>query len=144
MLNIQMIDEITESYYKFLNFHQEHFPNINGLEKLFYGTGKLINNNYEKPINFTVQSYVQAIMKQIEQDNGLYMHQKEISATTEVFGKNAQRISVYEYFDSEDNELPKRGVNFIQYILTEEGWKIVSMIWNDEQDGLSIPEAYLL
>lgn len=139
-----MIDEITESYYKFLNFHQEHFPNINGLEKLFYGTGKLINNNYEKPINFTVQSYVQAIMKQIEQDNGLYMHQKEISATTEVFGKNAQRISVYEYFDSEDNELPKRGVNFIQYILTEEGWKIVSMIWNDEQDGLSIPEAYLL
>ncbi len=144
MLNIQMIDKLAKDFYRCISFHQEHFPQFDQLEELFHGTGKLINNNYDQPIHFTVQSYSQAIMNQIEKDADLYLFQKEVSATTEVFGKNAQRISVYEYLDSEDNELPKRGVNFMQFINDGKNWKIVSMIWNDESQAEPVPEAYLL
>ncbi|HEY0054954.1 MAG TPA: hypothetical protein VGB63_06325, partial [Pedobacter sp.] len=70
--------------------------------------------------------------------------QQEISDVTEVFGKTAQRISVYEYSSDATSSNPwKRGVNYIQFIFINGSWKIVSMLWNDEKDELVIPEAYL-
>lgn len=145
MINIQEIDHLTEKFYQCICFNTEHYPKFDRLEELFYGAGKLINNNFEKPLDFTVQSYVQALMRQIEEGNALFYSQQEISDSTEVFGKIAQRISVYEYsYEAECVQPWKRGVSFIQYIFTEGKWLITSMIWCDEKDGVKIPETYLL
>ena len=144
-MNIQEIDKLTEKFYACISFSQEHYPMFDQLQELFYGAGKLINNNYDKPLDFTVQSYVQAMMHQIEDGNAIFFSQQEISDNTEVFGNTAQRISVYEYSFTAETEQPwKRGVNYIQYIFTENRWQIVSMVWTDEREGLSIPETYLL
>lgn len=144
-MNIQEIDHLTSLFYSCISFNQEHYPKFDKLQELFYGAGKLINNNFDQPIDFTVQSYVQALMRQIEEGNAAFLSQQEISDTTEVFGNTAQRISVYEYSSLADTKAPwKRGVNFIQYIYDEGRWQIVSMVWTDEKEDLPIPEAYLL
>ncbi|WP_374164236.1 hypothetical protein [Arcticibacter sp. MXS-1] len=145
MINIQEIDKLTEQFYAAISFNQEHYPQFDHLQELFYGAGKLINNNYDQPIDFTVQSYAQAVMKQIEDGSSSFYSQQEISDNTEVFGNTAQRVSVYEYsFSAETSQPWTRGVNFIQYIYTEGQWRIVSMVWTDEKDDLVIPETYLL
>lgn len=145
MVNIQEIDHLTERFYSCISFNQEHYPSFDELQDLFYGAGKLINNNFDKPLDFTVQSYIQAMMRQIEEGNATFFAQQEISDNTEVFGNIAQRISVYEYsFAAETTQPWKKGVSYVQFIFTENKWQILSVIWNDEKEGLFIPETYLL
>jgi hypothetical protein len=144
-MTILEIDKLTQDFYECICFSAEHYPKYDRLQELFYGDGKLINGNFDQPLEFTVQSYSQAIMHQIEDGNAVFYSQQEISDITEVFGKAAQRISVYEYSSTPENAEPwKRGVNYIQYIFIDGSWKIVSMLWNDEKGELVIPEAYLV
>ncbi|WP_207426308.1 hypothetical protein [Pedobacter sp. SYSU D00535] len=145
MNNIQEIDLVIKEFYDCVCFNPEHYPKYDRLQELFYGDGKLMNCNYEKPLDFTVASYTQAVMHQIEEGNSTFYVQQEISDITEVFGRTAQRISVYEYsFEAEAIQPWKRGVNYVQLIFAEGKWKIVSMIWSDEKEGVTIPETYLL
>ncbi|WP_423149251.1 hypothetical protein [Rubrolithibacter danxiaensis] len=145
MINIQEIDHLTEKFYECICFNPEHYPKFDQLQELFYGAGKLINTNFDKPIDFTVQSYIQAMMHQIEEGNAIFYSQQELADITEIFGKMAQRISVYEYSSIVDAPLPwKRGVNYIQYIFTNGKWLITSMIWGDEKETVQIPQTYLL
>lgn len=145
MINVQQLDHLTEEFYRCISFNTERYPQFDQLKELFYGDGKLMDCNYDEPIEFTVQGYVQAIMLQIEEGNASFCAQQEVSDITEIFGRTAQRISVFEYsFAANDTQPWKRGVNYIQYVLTGDGWKIVSMIWSDEREEVSIPATYLL
>lgn len=145
LINTQQIDHLTEKFYECVSFDQERYPNFDDLQELFYGAGKLINTNFDQPIDFTAQSFSQAMMQQIESGNVNFHAQQEIGDVTEIFGKIAQRISVYEYSNVRSvRQKWKRGVNYIQYIYTEGKWLIVSMIWSDEKDDLSVPRMYML
>ncbi len=143
-MDIQQIDHLTESFYQSVSFNQEHFPNVDALQQLFYGSGKLINNNFEQPMDFTVQTFAQALMRQIEEGNATYFIQQEIADKTDIYGTMAQRISVFEYSFVKDTPDWKRGVNYIQYIKSAGNWLITSMIWSYEKEELPIPENYLL
>lgn len=144
-MTIQEIDHLTERFYQSISFNAEHYPNFDMLEELFFGDGKLINNNFEKPVDFTVQSFAQAMMKQIEGGDITHFAQQEIADQTELFGKIAQRISVYEYnFSNNASKSWPRGVNYIQYIYTDGRWLISSMAWSDETEQFKIPEGYLV
>ena len=139
----QEIDHLTERFYQSVCFSAEHYPNIDQLQELFYGSGILINNNSEQPIEFTVQSYAHAMMAQIESGDAVYYVQQEISDNTEIFGNMAQRISVFEYSFVKDTPNWKRGVSYIQYICVNSEWRIISIIWTYEKEGLVIPGKYL-
>ena len=141
----QEIDHLTKKFYESICFSPEKYPNIDQLEELFYGDGKLINGNFDNPLEFTVHSYIQAIMHQIEEGNTDFYSIQEIADTTEVFGNTAHRVSVYEHSYEANRNMPwKRGINYIQYIFNEGKWLIVSMLWNDEKEALKIPEEYLV
>ncbi len=145
LINTQAIDHLTEEFYKCVSFDPEHFPNIDRLQELFFGSARLIDYRYDTPADLTPHSYSQSIMQQINSGNVTYFAQQEIGDITEFFGTMAQRISVYEYSSRENNTDPwKRGVNYIQYIHTGGNWLITSMIWTDEKEGLMIPEIYML
>ncbi|WP_207421407.1 hypothetical protein [Desertivirga brevis] len=142
MTNLQ-IDHLTQKFYESICFSHEKYPNLDQLQELFYGDGKLVNGNFDNPLEFTVQSYMQAIMHQIEEGNAEFYSIQEIADVTEVFGNTAHRVSVYEHASRPNSEQPwKRGVNYIQFIFNEGSWRIISMLWNDEKEGLKVPEEY--
>ncbi|HUH33682.1 MAG TPA: hypothetical protein VLZ28_06985 [Daejeonella sp.] len=140
----QEIDHLTEHFYQSVCFSAEHYPNFDQLQELFYGSGKLINNNLEHPLDFTVQTFGHAIMAQIEAGEADYFVQQEISDKTEIFGTMAQRISVFEYSFIKDTPNWKRGVSYIQFICIKGKWLITSIIWSFEKEGVVIPEKYML
>ena len=140
----QDIDHLTERFYESVCFSSEHFPNFDQLQELFYGSGKLINNNFEPPVDFTVQTFSHAVMGPIEAGDADYFVQQEIGDKTEIFGNMAQRVSVFEYSLVKDTPNWKRGVSYIQFICISSKWLITSVIWTFEKDGLVIPEKYMI
>ena len=66
----------------------------------------------------------------------------EIGRRIDLFGNIAQVWSAYEARRSLDEAEPERGgINSIQLFRDpERGWRIVSMIWYNEREGVKIPD----
>lgn len=66
----------------------------------------------------------------------------EIARRIDLFGNIAHAWSAYEARTSLDDAVPeRRGINSIQlYRCPERGWRIMAMIWDNERDGVTLPE----
>ena len=69
-------------------------------------------------------------------------YEVEIARRIDLFGNIAQVWSAYEARTSLDDETPeRRGINSIQLFRDpERGWRIMSMIWDNERDGVTLPD----
>ncbi|MEO6851244.1 MAG: hypothetical protein ABI203_03715 [Mucilaginibacter sp.] len=143
-MSISAIDHLTADFYNAISFKNETIPDFTPLKILFYGDGILVNNTFSKPITFNAESFIQAMESQVAENAMAQFRQHEIHSTTEVFGKIARRVSLYEYnfADHEVEHLP-RGINFMQFVQIEGHWRILSMAWSDENESHLIPEKYL-
>jgi hypothetical protein len=67
----------------------------------------------------------------------------EIGRRIDLFGNMAHVWSAYEARPSlGDAEPERRGINSIQLFRDAElGWRIVSMIWDNEREGVEVPAA---
>lgn len=74
--------------------------------------------------------------------NGFYEH--AIANRVESFGNLAHVWSTYESRHDEDDKQPfARGINSIQLIQARGRWWIVSLVWDQEREGLTLPDKYL-
>jgi len=72
-------------------------------------------------------------------------YEVEIGRRIDVFGNVAQVWSAYEARSALDDAEPeRRGINSIQLFRDpERGWRIISMIWDNERAGVEIPEELI-
>jgi hypothetical protein len=67
-------------------------------------------------------------------------HEIEVAGRVDRFGNWAHVRSVYEARRSPgDPELLKRGVNSIQLFHDGDRWLIVSVLWDNEREGVEVP-----
>ena len=138
------IDDLTRDYYKAVSFRNEKAPDTDKVQILFYGDGIIINNSFQHPIGFTAESFVTSLESEIAEGTMSQFIIRELHGKTEVFGKLAQRISIYEYnLGEETSGRFPRGVNFIQFTEVDGNWRIVSMAWCDENEDNIIPLEYM-
>jgi hypothetical protein len=69
-------------------------------------------------------------------------HEVETSETTILFGNVAQRASTYAK-SGRLHGVPfaTRGFKTFQFVRGPQGWRIASVAWDDERDGLTLREA---
>jgi hypothetical protein len=69
-------------------------------------------------------------------------HEIETARRIDLFGNIAHVWSAYEARNALDDAEPeRRGINSIQLFKDpERGWRIMSMIWDNERVGLTLPE----
>lgn len=69
-------------------------------------------------------------------------YEVEIGRRIDLFGNIAHVWSTYEARSALGDEAPeRRGINSIQLFRDPDlGWRIVAMIWDNERDGVTVPE----
>jgi len=144
MMDTIEINDLARDFYKAISFRNEQAPEQDPVDILFFGDGVIINNSFQHPVGFNVESFVTSLESEIAEGNMSQFIIHELHGKTEVFGKLAQRISVYEYNLGEETSgrLP-RGVNFMQFIQMDGNWRITSVAWCDENEDNIIPAEYL-
>lgn len=66
--------------------------------------------------------------------------ERELSGTTEAWGNIARRVCTYEKSGLREGvAFTARGVKIFQFVRTSAGWKILSVAWDDEREGFSVP-----
>ena len=75
--------------------------------------------------------------------NETAFHEIELACEVQVFGNMAHAWSSYEARNDLDSARPeRRGINSIQFYRDESGkWRIISMIWDNEREGLCLPAS---
>ena len=70
--------------------------------------------------------------------------EREIARRTERFGNVAHAFSTYETrWDEDDPEPFLRGINSIQLLNKDGRWWIVTIFWDNESPGKTVPDEYL-
>ncbi len=92
-------------------------------------------------ITMTPEEYIERSGEMLVQ---IGFTERETHRVLEVYGSIAHAMSTYEGTGNEDDESPLRvsGVNSIQLVRTDEGWKVFSIIWNQASDAVPVPERY--
>lgn len=68
----------------------------------------------------------------------------EIAHEVTLFGNVAQLASVYEFEFATAAEVRRgRGVNFFTLFREDGRWHIMSIVWDNERDGLQLPATWL-
>jgi hypothetical protein len=143
-MNARQIDYITEDFYESLSFMDGELPDLDAVRELFYEDGLLINMSFGKPITYSTESFIRTLEDQVSAGELTQFMQRELYSKTDIFGRIAQRTSVYEYSLTyhETENIPK-GVNYIQFVQVDDLWRITSMVWSDEGANFRVPAELL-
>lgn len=88
-----------------------------------------------------VEGYIQRAGAFFQQ-NGFF--EREVARRTEQWGNIAHAFSTYASYHAAGDTLPfSRGINSIQLLRDGDRWWVVTIYWDAERPGLSLPPHYL-
>jgi hypothetical protein len=90
---------------------------------------------------FTLNAYIENVRQMLDD---VRFSEVEVSQESVVFGNVARLTSVYEYTRQSAKETVRgRGVNFFTLVNDAGQWRVMSIVWDNERPGLSLPpEVY--
>lgn len=136
------IDVVIAQLFNAISFEENTAPSMSDIKPLFVQRGLLTNFNEETPLTLPVSDFIQYFENQVARGEIPSLEDREVYQHTEIHGRIAHRTSFYEArFKSNDLQPFAVGVNSIQLIKTSEGWRIVSMTWNDDNRGIGFFNA---
>ncbi|HEY1496414.1 MAG TPA: hypothetical protein VGF49_17800 [Candidatus Solibacter sp.] len=69
-------------------------------------------------------------------------YESELAHRVETFGNIAHVFSTYESRRAPGEKPFARGINSFQLVKDGKGWKVMTILWDSEREGQTIPEKY--
>lgn len=137
------LGKLISEFFRAVSFEQGQLPSYQTLHDLFIPDGKLIKNSGDSPEISNVAQFINPRQAMIDAGELTSFHEVELAGLTEIFGNVAHRFSTYEKRGTMNGApLTGKGVISTQFVRTPSGWRITSMAWDDERQGLPIPDRY--
>jgi hypothetical protein len=87
---------------------------------------------------FTLDAYIENVRELLDAETRF--SEVELAQESVVFGNVARLTSVYEFTWQSPRETRRgRGVNFFTLIRENAKWRVMSIVWDNERPGLSLP-----
>lgn len=94
-----------------------------------------------QPFMMDVEGYIQRAGPGLEREG---FFEREVFGKQEAFGNILHRFSTYESRHNKDDAQPfTRGINSIQLLKDGNRWWVVTVYWDSERPGNTIPAEYL-
>lgn len=134
------IDALTQAFFSVFTNSNGIKPDVDAIHGMFIPQGLIIKCNGPEREIYTLQEFIEPRRQLLSSGRLTEFQEQEVSARTDIFGGIAQRYCIYKKSGILDGQaFQARGVKTLQLIRMDNGWKLVSLAWEDERDGLSIP-----
>lgn len=128
-----MIDKLTQDFFGlFTNTHQRQ-PDFKNIETICLPETIIIRKNAEGEVVYNLQSFIEPRKKILSDGTLTEFEEGEMQEETKITGNLAQRFSKYTksgYLNG--SFFQESGTKLFQFVKTKEGWKINSVIWEDD------------
>ena len=144
-LNVQVgakseLDRLTESFFALFS-NRDGAPELGRIFELFVPNGIIAKCTSVDPELTTLREFIAPRQVLLTSGTLTEFSESETSERTQIFGNIAQRISTYQKSGCLDGvPFSTRGVKTFQFVRTRIGWRILSVTWDDEREGLAIEE----
>jgi hypothetical protein len=134
------MDELVPAFFAAVSFQAGARPDYGRIRELFIPAGLLIRSGDVSD----VEAFIAPRQASVDSGALTEFEETEIEGVTEAFGHVAHRLCSYAKRGVLSGEaFAGRGVISTQFVLTPDGWRISSMAWDDEREGLTVPDRYL-
>lgn len=132
-----------DAFFDAVSFQSGQRPGYAKIRDLFVDNAKLIKSSSEFPEVLSVDDFIATRQSLVDSGALTSFEEIETAEVTEAFGNIAHRFSTYKKRGTMHREaIEGTGVISTQFIRTPIGWKMSSMAWDDERQGLTIPDRY--
>ena len=141
---LSVLDELTKKFFQLFTNKDGIIPVIDTIYDLCIPGAMIIKNSGPAPEIYSLEQFITPRKKILTDGTLVDFSEEEIAAKTEIFGNIAQRFCLYQKSGVLSGEFfETKGMKTIQFIYTPGGWKISSLAWDDEREGLTINEDQL-
>ena len=135
------IDRLTDSFFALFS-NRDGAPDLGGIFDLFVPNGLITKCTGRDPEISTLHEFIAPRRELLTNGSMTEFSESETSEHTQIFGNIAQRLSTYQKSGRLEGVLfSTRGVKTFQFARTRAGWRILSVTWDDEREGLAIEES---
>ena len=137
------LERLVTEFFRSVSFERGAQPSYARIYPLFVEGGRLIKNSLEVPEINDVPQFIASRQTLVDAGTLTDFLEVEVAEITEWFGNIAHRLSTYDKRGTQNGQaFTGAGIISTQFIRTAAGWKISSMVWDDERPGLVIPAHY--
>ena len=114
---------------------------LSAIYRLFIPQGIIIKNVGPQPEIYTLQQVIEPREKLFDSGTLKDFVEEELFERTDIFGNIAQRFCLYKKWGLMNDIFSQAyEMKSLQFVKTASGWKLSSLIWDDEREGLAILE----
>lgn len=138
------VDRIISDLYESISFDETKDPDYDKFKSLFIIGGRLISVGDTTSSRLTPTTYEKAMTKQRQNGKLIAFEEKELHRETEQYGNIMHIFSTYATeTKTPQGKTSERGINSIQLMKKDGDWKVVSIIWYEEDQAHPLPDKYL-
>lgn len=139
-----ILDQLVHTFFALFSVREGRKVDLSIINELFIPEGLIVKNVGSPPEIYSLQQFIEPREKMLNEGILLDFKEEELSEKTEIFGNVAHRFSLYRKTGILSGvNFETRGMKTIQFINTPKGWKISSLAWDDEREGLVVPDEYI-
>ncbi len=138
------IEAVITALYEAISFSGDEGPDFDRLSSLFTPGAHLIEIQASGIDIIDLQTFFDRAMVRLESGRITSFHETQIWHRVTGFGHMAHVLSTYEARDHEVDLVPiARGVNSVQLVKDQAGWRVASLMWQNEDPTNPLPRELL-
>ncbi len=138
------VDAIISDLYESISFNENTDPDYDTFHSLFIDNARLISVRDTSSSRLSPQEYEEIMSQQRENGKIIAFKEYELHRETEIYGGVMHIFSTYQtQLETPEGSNSARGINSIQLMKENGSWKVVSLIWYEENEAHPLPEKYL-
>jgi hypothetical protein len=136
------IDDLVRAFFGLFSNRDGVTPNLRAIFDLCIAEAVIAKCLSPAPEVMSLQSFIAPRQELLTNGTLTDFEEVETSSRTSIFGNVAQRACTYTKTGVLDGvPFRTRGVKVFQFIKTPQGWRISAVSWDDEREGVTIPDA---
>jgi hypothetical protein len=140
--NLAAIQETIDGLYASIHVKDGQLPDMDHLLSHFAPEARLGAVSNGATALKSATEYFEGWKSGMEQFQPDLLEEFEIEGKSQYFGNIAYHTSLYGVHVNTRDSLVERGIMNYQLVKLGEDWKVLSMIWQSEKDGNTIPNNY--
>jgi hypothetical protein len=129
----EAIDAVAAAFFDAFTTTGGRSPDVDSLYRLFIERAVIVSNVRGAMQVYDVTTFVEPRRSILTNGTLLEFREEEVSEQTTIAGNIAQRLSRYrKWWIEAGAKREGGGTKSLQFVRTAEGWKIASLIWDDD------------
>ena len=135
------IGDIVRTFFAAFTSGPDSAGRLEALRAVFLPTAVIVRTCGLEPAVYDIDSFIEPRQALLTGGRLVDFSEWPVSGRTELFGDIAQHFCHYAKAGVQDGiPFTGQGMKTIQFIRTSLGWRINAAAWDDERDGLTVPD----